>query len=108
MTTRPVPATGPIDKSKVASVYSGRHGCCCGCNGKHTYASAHAQAGTVVSDRTVATIVNKLNRVIEAGNEAPEGAEDDMFQVTEAEGYGRTFFSYATERRLYVVYYARE
>lgn len=29
----------PIELDKVTSVYSGKHGCACGCRGKYTYAS---------------------------------------------------------------------
>lgn len=52
------------------SVYSGKPGCCCGCNGKHSYASAHqALAGEhrgyevsddEVSDKAVTRVFNKL------------------------------------------------
>jgi len=39
----PATTTAPreIDLAQVATVYSGRPGCCCGCRGKHTAASAH-------------------------------------------------------------------
>jgi hypothetical protein len=60
-----------INLSSVQSVYSGKAGkCCCGCAGKHTYASAtREQAGKdcgyvitddEVSDKTVKLIVGKL------------------------------------------------
>lgn len=59
-----------IDIRSVSSVYSGRPGCCCGCRGKHRYASAHRNAASKargyrvtddeVSDRSVATIVRKI------------------------------------------------
>lgn len=36
-----------IDRSKVISVYSGINGkCCCGCSGKHYYASTKVEEGT--------------------------------------------------------------
>lgn len=61
-----------IDLDRVASVYSGKPGkCCCGCSGKHTYASKHREwssetrgylvADFEVNDKTVAKIVAKLN-----------------------------------------------
>lgn len=35
-----------IDLEKVVSVYSGKAGeCCCGCSGKHTYASKYKNQG---------------------------------------------------------------
>ena len=35
-----------VEVDKVVSVYSGRaHKCCCGCSGKHTYASEYAPYG---------------------------------------------------------------
>jgi hypothetical protein len=60
-----------IDIQNISSVYSGKSGaCCCGCKGKHTYASTHQEwAGThrgyavrddEVNDRTVKLIVNKI------------------------------------------------
>lgn len=60
-----------IDIEKVVSVYSGKpHRCCCGCSGKHTYASQHrstvrrgyAVLDNEVNDRVVKTIVNKMNK----------------------------------------------
>jgi len=71
--------TASIDVTKVASVYSGRPGCCCGCRGKHTHATGHAtQDYHVVNDRTVRTIVNKVNRAIAAG-EKVEDCGDHAF-----------------------------
>lgn len=63
-----------IDEVKlenVVSVYSGRvNACCCGCAGKHTYATAHRDFGgesrgypvkdDEVSDRGVKTIFKKM------------------------------------------------
>jgi hypothetical protein len=57
----------------VASVYSGKAGrCCCGCSGKHRYASAHVKWASKnrgyevtdkeISDRSVKLLVNKLNK----------------------------------------------
>lgn len=66
------PLSKPIQIEDVVSVYSGRPGCCCGCRGKHTYRSSTREEGTKlrgykvwdkeVSDRTVARIVNKVNK----------------------------------------------
>jgi hypothetical protein len=61
-----------IDHTKIQSVYSGRNGrCCCGCAGKHTYASAFQLSagimrGYAVEDKevrnaTVKLICNKIN-----------------------------------------------
>ena len=80
----------------VASVYSGKAGrCCCGCSGKHTYASAlRAEASKSrgyevrdeeVNDRTVKIIFNKLMK-------------------NEFEKISDTCYSYETGSRLYVVY----
>lgn len=60
-----------IDAAKIASVYSGKPGCMCGCRGKYHYASAFLAAerkkqGLItddeVSDRSVKIIVGKLNK----------------------------------------------
>jgi len=80
----------------VASVYSGKAGrCCCGCSGKHTYASAlRAEASKSrgyevrdeeINDRTVKIIFNKLMK-------------------NEFEKISDTCYSYETGSRLYVVY----
>ena len=64
----------PIDKANVLSVYSGKPGCCCGCQGKYSYredlemrAVARKYRGyeitdDEVSERNVTRIVNILNR----------------------------------------------
>ena len=62
-----------IKLDHVASVYSGKDGaCCCGCSGKHTYATRHhtwssknrgyAVKLEEINNRTVSMIVNKMNR----------------------------------------------
>ena len=62
-----------IELERVASVYSGKDGaCCCGCSGKHSYAAEHRAWASHnrgyevtledINDRTVKTIVNKMNR----------------------------------------------
>lgn len=60
-----------FDMSKVSGVYSGRKGCACGCRGKYAYASAHKgtrpsyyEGDEAVSDKTVKTIVNKVDRLL--------------------------------------------
>ena len=100
--------TKPIDKVTVRSVYSGRPGCCCGCNGDHRYATAHRQeAGNwrgyairedETSDRSVSIIVNKINRRIE------EGATD----VEHCVGGSVTFVTYETETRLLIAYLTKD
>lgn len=80
----------------VASAYSGKVGrCCCGCSGKHTYASAlRAEASKSrgyevrdeeVNDRTVKIIFNKVMK-------------NGFKKITD------TYYSYETDTRLYVVY----
>jgi hypothetical protein len=62
-----------IKLDTVLSVYSGKNErCCCGCAGKHTYASKYRDLATAkrgykvndeeVSDRSVKTIVRKMNQ----------------------------------------------
>lgn len=83
----------------VASVYSGKVGrCCCGCSGKHTYASAlRDEAGKSrgyevrdeeINDRTVKMIFNKIMKAY----------YKDVTKINE------TCYSYETETRLYVLY----
>lgn len=63
----------PVKLEDVSSVYSGINGrCCCGCSGKHTYASAHREWASKhrgyavtdedINDRTVKMLVNKINK----------------------------------------------
>lgn len=94
----------PIDIATVMSVYSGRAGvCACGCAGKHTYASAFRDAGTErrgypiaddeINDRTVKTIVGKVNRIVAEDPKALEQGDDCVFVETDS--------------RLYIVRFAR-
>jgi len=94
-----------IELANVASVYSGKDGkCCCGCAGKHTYASAHREWASQnrgykvededVSDRTVKLIVNKMNKLFEGGA-TPDYVEQD-------------FVSVVTGARLYVAYFVKK
>lgn len=72
--TRPTNTTAQfqINPSDISSVYSGKDGkCCCGCAGKHTYASATREAAgkhrgypitdDEVNNATVRLIVSKMN-----------------------------------------------
>jgi len=110
-------ATEPIDKSQIRSVYSGRHGCCCGCRGNHRYASAFAAEISKkrgyegdVSDRSVSIIVNKMNRIIAEGNLPPSDIDQrqdkEEYQVIEAEGLkaGSKLWTYSTEERIIIAY----
>jgi len=65
-----------IDVQKVSSVYIGKDGaCCCGCAGKHYYASHHVKAASKnrgylvgsdeVSDLMVKKVVGILNAAAE-------------------------------------------
>ncbi len=87
----------------VSSVYSGTHGCACGCRGTHTYASQHREWASKhrgydvtdedVNDNRVKRFVNKMNKMLANGVQ-PEfpGATND-------------FISIKTSTRQYVVYY---
>jgi hypothetical protein len=55
---------------QIASVYSGKPGCCCGCNGNHRYASGHREWASKnrgyevedsdINDRQVKKVFNLL------------------------------------------------
>lgn len=87
-----------IELGSVVSVYSGKPGCCCGCRGKHTYASAHRELGgnrrgyavddDEVDDAVVSRHLNTINAAIDRGE-----AED-----------GGSHVSYETGNRLYIAY----
>jgi hypothetical protein len=94
-----------ISLENVTSVYSGKPGCCCGCLGKHTYASAHREwssnkRGYEVKDdeinaRVVKLHINRINRAIEDGGEG----------VEKMEGYnGNWYYFLDTGTRWYIVY----
>lgn len=64
-----------FDLSKVTSVYSGRIGCACGCRGKYSYASNYKSARPSymtgdegINDRSVKTIVNKVEKILRDPN----------------------------------------
>jgi hypothetical protein len=95
-----------IDRSQIEAVYSGINGrCCCGCAGKHTYASAFQKAASKrrgykvtddeVSDRTVALIANKINAA------TPEQREDHS-------GKYRSYYAAVIGERLYIAYLAEQ
>ncbi|MBI4029106.1 MAG: hypothetical protein HY376_01965 [Candidatus Blackburnbacteria bacterium] len=65
-------STNTIESDQVMSVYSGKNGrCCCGCSGKHYYASTAIEVGSKhrgypvepseVSDRMVRKVVGLIN-----------------------------------------------
>jgi hypothetical protein len=94
-----------ININNVMSVYSGKNGrCCCGCSGKHTYASQyHAIASKdrgykvdedEISDRTVKMIVNRMNKLLSETNAKPE------YKSTL-----KDFASIVNGERLYIAYY---
>ena len=70
-----------IDLEKVVSVYSGKSGmCCCGCSGKHTYASKYNDRGKEIrgydiSENEVSdTIVKRhVNTIMKLGGEFSNG-----------------------------------
>lgn len=87
-----------IELKNVASVYSGVNGrCCCGCAGKHTYASAYQELASKgrwfevkddeVNDRTVALIVNKINKLT-------IDPADDHGQLVSAVSGNRRYIAY--------------
>ena len=93
-----------IAVDRAVSVYSGRPGCACGCRGKHIYASAQVAAQSKrrgyeirpeeVSDRSVALMVKKVNRLLAEGYGEP---------LISLEG-DTPFVSVETETRLYIIY----
>jgi hypothetical protein len=89
-----------IDVSKIQSVYSGKDGsCCCGCAGKHYYASAsRAEAskarGYEISDDEVSDrMVRKVARIIGEAAEV-EQVSDDCIAVVVGE---RVYIAYMSE-----------
>lgn len=100
-----------IDRDQVASVYSGKYGCACGCNGKHTYASrwrhwsskfrGYPVGDDEVSDRTVARVVNLVNAAL-AGDTNIDGEIED-----ERDQDGRGYVALLLPKRQYIVYIAR-
>lgn len=59
----------------VASVYSGRKGCACGCRGRHSYASqfrlhrpSYLSGDDGINDRSVRIITNRVTELLEDRN----------------------------------------
>jgi len=88
------------------SVYSGINGkCCCGCAGKHTYASKHQKIASKdrgykvgdeeVCDKTVKLIVNKMNKHLAIPGNKPEYTNKKML---------KKLVSIVVGRRLYIAY----
>lgn len=93
--------TKQIELEKVASVYSGKSDkCCCGCSGKHTYASAHKEwasshRGYAVMDEEVNDRVVRLH-VAKINNHLNE-TEDLGECVSWDNGEGRVYVAYLKE-----------
>ncbi len=96
-----------IDINKVQSVYSGINGrCCCGCSGKHTYASKYKDNASKnrgykvtndeVNDRVVKIIVNKINKFLNVPGNYPEFKE-----------YLDEFVSIVIGNRTYIAYFVK-
>lgn len=87
-----------IELAKVAQVYSGMNNrCCCGCAGKHSYASQHLRASIKshgyqleASDRSIKIIVDKMNKIL------PEVIMEDNLCYA------------VVGKRLYIAYFAAE
>ncbi len=101
-----------FDFSKVSSTYSGRHGCSCGCKGRHAYASAHVKWSSKnrgypvkpddVSDRSVKGTFNKVQAHYDA-------MTDEQFKKAVDDGWCNDgFVSFDTETRTYSVYFKTE
>lgn len=84
-----------VTLSNVRSAYSGKHGCCCGCNGDHVYqertrAFASKWRGYDVHDDEVNE--KKLEAILKKIKKHPDSEnEGDMITLR-------------TERKLYIVY----
>ena len=57
---------------KVVKAYSGKPGCCCGCNGDYHYTTLGVKTGTFartpdVNDQTARKIVDKINSLLRSG-----------------------------------------
>lgn len=96
-----------VDINKVMSVYSGKDGaCCCGCSGKHTYASKHVDIASKhrgykvmedeVNDKVVKMIVNKINKVW-------DGKLDGIKENDDSD-----YTSVVVGTRVYIAYYLPE
>jgi len=90
-------AVNDLQVSDVMSVYSGKAGaCCCGCSGKHRYASAHQEVASknrgyeVTDDEINDQQVRKILRLVQS-------------EAEKAESFG-TGYSVEIHKRLYCVY----
>jgi hypothetical protein len=79
-----------FNRDKVTSVYSGRHGCACGCKGKYSYAAKHAdkrpdyyQGAEAINDRVVTSVVNRIEKMMIDPNSdiARVSVHDDSISV---------------------------
>lgn len=92
-----------FDLSKVTKVYSGRKGCACGCRGKYSYASAfkcdrpsYYTGDDGVSDRTVKTMVNKVDKLLRDGSDVQRVHVDDDYVAVDLD-HDRTYTLYFAE-----------
>lgn len=100
-----------IKLNKIQSVYSGRHGCCCGCRGKHTIASKYrTQAQKVrgykvdddeVNDNVVKRHVATIEKLF--ANLTP--ADERRLLKTHQASIESDFISIDTNNRTYIAYF---
>jgi hypothetical protein len=99
-----------ININDVMSVYSGENGmCCCGCAGKHTYASKYRKIASKdrgyrvddeeISDRTVKLIVNKMNKYLTIPGNKPNYTDKKTL---------KELVSIVRGERLYIAYLLKE
>ena len=99
--------TEKLTLDEIQSVYSGKHGCACGCKGKHSYRSIVRSHGDLirgyalddedVNDRIVARHLSTINAAIERG----EATNGDGYVAFETET--RTFVAYLIDAKLAAV-----
>lgn len=97
----------------VQSVYSGKPGCCCGCNGTHKYPSdargrdkelrGYDIGEDEISDRSVKIIFNKVF----GGKLGPAipNSEREGLTAEQAAEEGEKIFFVETDTRLLIVYF---
>ena len=83
-----IDCNGKQIKKHVEAVYSGRHGCACGCRGKHTHYTENKRA--------ITTIVNKI---------LAQGEVQDLDWETTA---NPNWVSVTTDTRYYIAYFEEE
>src|SRR5208282_2899370 len=103
-----------IKVSDVSSVYSGKPGCCCGCNGNHRYNSQHVESASKnrgyavtpdeVNDRQVVKVIGIIQQNAEkvVVNFVADGGCTDNFWVEIPNGGFDRKDNPTT--RLYIVY----